>query len=88
MKRVCKDSQAVKDYSENWAPFLAGDLITASTWTPDPGITVNSSQFTTTTTTVWVSGGTPGLEYSITNHITTAGGRQEDETIVFLISEE
>lgn len=77
-----KDPQAVKDYGFIWAPWLGSDTITASTWASDNGITINSSSFTTTTTTVWLSGGTEGLVYNIVNHITTAGGRQDDRTLV------
>lgn len=88
MQRICKDGNATKDYTLTWATELGNDLIIGSTWTPEVGITVVDNSFTNTTTTVRVSGGTPGVEYSVVNHITTAGGMQEDETLVFLINEE
>jgi hypothetical protein len=80
-------------------PFLTGgDTIATSTWTVylntnsgssqvlsvPPGIVVASSSFTNTTTTVWFSGGVAVTEYLATNHITTAQGRQEDQTIIIL----
>lgn len=79
-----KDPNAVSDYAVDWTLNTGGDSITASTWTPDSGITVNSSSFTTTKTVVWLSGGTLGVNYRVVNHITTAGGRQEDKTIIIL----
>lgn len=80
-------------------PFLTGgDTITASTWTvfvitnsgllsvisTPPGIVVASNNFTPTTTTVWLSGGVAVTEYLVTNHIATAQGRQENQTIIIL----
>ena len=89
MRRICKDSHAVKSYQINWGAVLAtGDTLVASTWTPESGINVDSQSFNDDTATVVVSGGTPDGEFSITNHITAASGREEDETLVFLISEE
>jgi hypothetical protein len=80
-------------------PYLTpSDTITASTWsvyvntnnganliasTP-PGIVVASSSYTTTTTSVWLSGGVAGVEYLVINHISTAQGRQEDQTVIIL----
>jgi hypothetical protein len=46
---------------------------------------VEASTNTTTTATVWVSGGTVGREYGVINHVISNGGRGEDETLVFVI---
>lgn len=81
------DPQELKDYDIEWATLLAGETETAissSTWgaSVPPGLTVNSSTLSDTRTTVWVSGGTPGVTYGLTNHIvTTALGRKHDGTI-------
>lgn len=88
MQRICKDSHARKNYTIDWSTEIGEDLIVASTWTPVAGITVDATSFTDTTTTVWVEGGTPGAELAVVNHIQTAGGLEEDETIYFLINEE
>jgi hypothetical protein len=77
-----KDPQAVLDYTNDFSAWLGVDTITASTWTPPSGITVTTSSNTTTTATVWLSGGTLGETYRIVNHITTSAGRQDDRTIV------
>lgn len=77
-----KSSAAVLDYAINWSDFLAGDSIATSTWAVSPsGLTIDSETETTTVTTVWVSGGTVGVEYLLTNTITTAGGRTSDRTL-------
>lgn len=86
MKRYIKDPNATKDYKIDWSAFLgADDTLATSTWTPVTGITVTSTSSTTTDATVWVSGGTAGQEYGVTNHIATVGGRVEDETLYFVI---
>lgn len=77
-----KDPDDVLDYAIDWSTWLGEDTITASTWTEPDGITVDSSTNTTTTATIWLSGGTLGEAYSLTNHITTAAGRERDRTIV------
>jgi hypothetical protein len=85
--RFIKDPQAVLDYQIDWAAWLGSDTISASTWTAETGITIASSTNTTTTATVWLSGGTVGTSYVATNHITTAGGRQDDRRIKFEVED-
>jgi len=79
-----KDPNSVIDYLLDWTAFLnqiGGDILLESDWTTtDTGLTILQQTFTTTQTTVWIAGGTPPLS-SIVNHITTAGGRQQDQTI-------
>lgn len=81
-----KDPQAVLDYTVNWSSWLpSGDTIVTSTWTADTGITIDSSSATTTAATVWLSGGTVSVSYNVVNHIVTADGRAEDQTLVIKI---
>lgn len=82
-----KDPDEVLDYIRDWTAALDGDTISTSTWTPETGITVDTSSNTTTTATVWVSGGTVGETYGITNRIVTAGGRTFEHTLRFVISQ-
>ena len=84
-----KDPDAVLDYSINWSTWLVtGDTIVTSTWTADTGITIDSDSNTTTATTVWLSGGTAGESYGVTNHIVTDDGREDDRTITILVCEQ
>jgi hypothetical protein len=67
-----KDPQAVLDYEIDWSAWLTAagdDTISASSWTATTGITIDSDSNTTTTATVWLSGGTAGNTSEITNHI-------------------
>lgn len=78
-----KDPDAVLDYVMDWEAWLGTDTISASEWSASSaGITVDDdTEFTDTTATVILSGGTAGSVYYLTNHITTAAGREDDRTI-------
>lgn len=81
-----KDPDAVLDFSIDWTAWLNGDTITASTWDVPDGITEDSSSNDTTGTTIWLSGGTAGEIYELTNHVTTADGRENDATIKVMVN--
>ena len=84
-----KDPEAVLDYQFDWSSVVGpNDSIIVSTWVPDAGITIVSTAFTATTTTVWLSGGAVGdATHQIVNHIRTNGGRQDDQTLYLDIVE-
>lgn len=77
-----KDPAEVKDYDINWLPELGTDTIVSSVWAivAGTGLVINSNQFSTTRTKVWLSGGTLGQTYLLKNTITTALGDTEVET--------
>jgi hypothetical protein len=74
------------DWTINWATRgLGTDTISTSAWsTSSVDITVSSPSYTTTTTTIWVTGGIAGKRYAITNTITTSGSRTLQETITYV----
>lgn len=76
-----KDPDEVLDYQLDWSARLAGDTIATSTWIVPAAITKDSDSNTTTTTTIWLSGGTLGDLVEITNRITTAAGRTMDQSV-------
>jgi len=76
---------AVKDYTLNYTDYLGGDTIVTSTWILPTGITNDLGTNTTTTTTIWLSGGIPERSYNIVNVIVTAGGRTEVQPIRIVI---
>lgn len=80
-----KDPDAVLDYSIDWSDWLDDDTIATSTWEAEDDITVDSDSSTSTTTTIWLSGGTVGAKYRVTNHIVTAAGREDDRRITIRI---
>ncbi len=88
-----KDPAAVLDYAIDWSAWLAGpdgtddDTIQSSSWGAPDGITVDDDSNTDSVATVWLSGGTAGQTYQVTNHIVTAAGRETDQTILIVVQE-
>ena len=84
------DPDDILDYKNDWTEWLvAGDTITASSWSISPDTaTIDSDEETDTETVAWVSGGVAGTRYELTNSITTAGGRQKDVTRYLVCREE
>jgi hypothetical protein len=83
-----KDPDEVLDYEIDWtAKLTGGDTITSSSWTVPAGITKDSSTFTTSTATIWLSDGTIGETYLLTNEVTTAAGRTMDQSAKLKIKE-
>jgi hypothetical protein len=90
------DPGADKDYSIIWHDWLNGDSVTASTWAVSPAgpvtysPSINSGPVTIdgvayaagTVTTVWIKTLTAGARYTVTNSITTAGGRKDERSFV------
>ena len=81
-----KDPSDVADYQIDWSAVLDTDTIATSTWTPPAGMTVDSNTYTDTTATVWLSGGTAGVNL-VTNRITTAGGRTFERSVTMTVAE-
>lgn len=82
MSLYLKDPSAVLDYKWDWSTWLAsGETISTSTVTVPAGITKDSQSNTTTTATVWLSGGTLGETYPIVNRVVTSQGRTDERTI-------
>lgn len=82
-----KDPNAVLDYEIDWSLWLGVGSISSSVWFVPDGITKDSESNTTTTTTIWLSGGAVGVAYLLTNRIVTAGGRTDDRTIEIFVGE-
>ena len=78
------DPDALKDYVFDWEDWLASDTIASYVLTPSATVTVNADSNDTTTVTVWVSATASG---TLNCHITTTGGRQDDRTVSFEVSE-
>jgi len=81
MSRFNKTKRAteVLDYEFDWLTeewLESTEEISTSTWIATSGITMETDSNTTTTTTVWVSGGTSGETYKLTNTIVTDNSPQ------------
>jgi hypothetical protein len=82
------------DYSFNWSEWLAdvpdgdeADTISTSIWSvsgDDASLAGNDATNDNTSTTIWLSGGTAGVDYTVTNRIVTAGGRTKE--LSFIVS--
>lgn len=105
LKRYKKDPDAVLDYTFDFAAktngsdtsttaadyLQAGEKIAAHQIVADSGITVVSSEVTDNDTrvVVWLSGGTPGVSYTVTCRTTTDNvtPRVDDHSILIKIVE-
>jgi hypothetical protein len=80
--KFVKDPNAVLDYQFDWSAWLpVGDTIVSHTATVSTGLTKDSSANTTTSVTIWLSGGTAGTTYTAACKIVTTQGRTDERTI-------
>ena len=96
---VHKDPDAVLDYVFDWAPLTnergrsdwlaSGETISTRTIVAAAGITVDSSSITEAgkSVTVWLSGGTAGVNYGVTCRVTTSQSRTDDRTMTVMVRE-
>jgi hypothetical protein len=76
-----KDPDATLDWIFDWNLWLGPfEEITNSEFIVDPGITITAEGHTLKTATVWLTGGTEGQVYRVTNRITTTDGRIDDRS--------
>jgi hypothetical protein len=70
------------DFVFDWTEWLAtGETITDHTITADTGITVDSSTESDGKVTVWLSGGTAGVNYKVACLVETSAGRTDERTL-------
>ncbi len=87
IQQFVKDPDEVLDFVFDWSTWLDGDTISSDSTTVDTGLTKDSDSNDTDSVTVWLSGGTAGSAYKVTNQITTAGGRTAERTIIIQVRE-
>lgn len=90
MSFLLKDPEAVLDYAVDWgADYLAGDALQTSSWSVSPaedgGAEIAGSAFDLLVASVQVAGGAPGKIYRVTNHVTTASGREDSRSIMLRV---
>ena len=97
MNAFTKDPGAVLDYKFDWKALANGsglsnwlgsaEVISSHTVTVDGGITKDSDSITDTSTsvTVWLSGGAAGQSYKATCRIVTSQGRTDERTIIIKV---
>ena len=84
-----KDPNATLDYTFDWGQYLEPmlDTISSVTWIVSDNMTVVSQSNTTTTASVFLSGGLVGTDEKVICRITTLGGRVDDRSITIKIVE-
>jgi len=83
-----KDPDAVLDYAIEWSRWLAGDQIETSAWSvSDSTLEAANDSNTATRATIWLSGGVSGQSYTVTNRITTSGGRTDERSFVIQVQD-
>ena len=82
-----KDPDARKDYAIDWSAWLGDATIVDSTWIVPSGLTHDAAEdeFSATVALLWLSGGTKGQRYIVTNRVTASDGSIEDQSIEILI---
>ena len=78
----CKSDTEVLDYTVDWSTWLDTDTILSSTWDVPTGLTKDSDSNTTTATLIWLSGGTVGDVYLVTNTVVTAALRTAERAFL------
>jgi hypothetical protein len=78
-----KDPNEVKTYTMDWVPQLnTGATISTSTWVLPSGVVNDADGIVSadTQTSILLSGGTHGTDYSCINRITTSDGETLEQT--------
>jgi hypothetical protein len=82
-----KDPDAVLPWSWDWTDWLDdGESIVESVMTVSAGLVKDSDSYSATSTTVWLSGGSPGTPYSVANRIETSMGKVDERTITIRVT--
>jgi hypothetical protein len=83
-----KDPDDIDYFEIKWSKALKGDTISVSVWIVPSGVVQTTSEVLQggTRTRVWLSGGTAGQKYVLTNRVTTAAGRQLDQSVELTVA--
>jgi len=82
-----KDPSANLDFGFDWSEWLgSADQISSSSWVSVPGdLALSNPDFGNLSTLVWVSGGSDGTDYLVTNQVTTRDGRTDERTFAISV---
>lgn len=91
MNTFAQDPDATYDYKINWKLLmveLGGDTIDSSSWSVTGDATVSNASASDTATVIFVGDGTAGNTVTVTNHITTTGGRTYEKSFKVYFKQE
>ena len=78
-----KDPDSNIDYGVNWSSWLQdGEIIVASEWIVPDGLIGGFESFSDSNAAIFLTGGTVGITYTLTNRITTNQNRIEDRSML------
>ena len=89
-----KDPQAVLDFAVDWSLWMTtGDYLVSCSFAPSsPDITIISQTIGNTlagtsnaNAVAWIGGGVQGTRYTVTCHVTSASGLQDERTFSLLV---
>ena len=91
MSFYLKDPEARVDYAIDWAVYLDGQTIVASTWAVEPdeqgGIAIEEASFAPERSAVRLAGGVIGHVYTVSNLVTLSDGSQDSRSITLRVEE-
>lgn len=78
---IDKATDAVLDYTTDWSDWLSEDeVIIGRVVTVQAGLTKQTDTATDSSVTVWLVGGTKGVDYLVTVEITTSQSRTDSRS--------
>lgn len=81
-KNFEKDPSAILDYAFDWSDWLeSGETISSHTITVDTGLTTDSDSESSGVVTIWLSGGTHGVDYIVACKISTSHSRTDERSV-------
>jgi hypothetical protein len=82
MPLLIQTPNSVLDHTFDWTEWLdaLNDTISVSTWVVPSGLELEAETHNTKLTSAFISGGTLEETYIVTNHILTAGGREDERS--------
>jgi hypothetical protein len=89
LRTLKKDPDANLDYAIDWSEWLSSaDVVVTSTFAISPaGLTAGITHNDGLKTSIWLSGGSAGVTYTVTNHVVTEDGRTDDRSFEIVVVE-
>jgi hypothetical protein len=77
-----------KRYGRDWTAHLEdGDTVAGSEWVVEDGLTASDEELVGAIAGVRLSGGTAGVHYAVTNHVTTAQGDEFERSFTVTVQD-
>jgi hypothetical protein len=89
---ILKDPSAKLAYARDWSPWLeSGDSVASAAWSVSPegelAINADKSAIVGAVAHVFLEGGVDGRDYTLTCHVVTTNGLEDDRSFVVRVRE-